>query len=43
MRIPILGLDLINYKVHKKNLNKFSTWDSLNKKGVKIATTLGTS
>ena len=29
--------------VLKKNLNKFSTWDSLNKKGVKIATTLGTS
>src|SRR5210317_1741149 len=29
--------------VLKKNLNKFSTWDSLNKKSVKIATTLGTS
>ena len=29
--------------VLKKNLKKFSTWDSLNKKGVTIATTLGTS
>ena len=29
--------------VLKKNLKKFSTWDSLNKSGVKIATTLGTS
>ena len=29
--------------VLKKNLKKFSTWDSLNKNGVKIATTLGTS
>ena len=27
----------------KKNLKKFSTWDSLNKDGVIIATTLGTS
>ena len=26
-----------------KNLNKFSTWDSLNNEGVTIATTLGTS
>ena len=29
--------------VLKKNLKKFPTWDSLNKKNVKIATTLGTS
>ena len=29
--------------VLKKNLKKFPTWDSLNKNGVKIATTLGTS
>ena len=29
--------------VLKKNLKKFSTWDSLNKKNVTIATTLGTS
>ena len=29
--------------VLKKNLNKFSTWDSLNNKSVTIATTLGTS
>ena len=29
--------------VLKKNLKKFSTWDSLNKNGVTIATTLGTS
>ena len=29
--------------VLKKNLNKFSTWDSLNDSNVTIATTLGTS
>jgi cyclohexadienyl dehydratase len=29
--------------VLKKNLKKFSTWDSLNNKDVTIATTLGTS
>ena len=29
--------------VLKKNLNKFSTWDSLNNSNVTIATTLGTS
>ena len=29
--------------VLKKNSKKFSTWDSLNNKGVTIATTLGTS
>ena len=29
--------------VLKKNLKKFPTWDSLNNKKVKIATTLGTS
>ena len=29
--------------VLKKNLKKFSTWDSLNNSNVTIATTLGTS
>ena len=48
-RAEVAGFTSTYYKygtvplVLKKNLNKFSTWDSLNKKGVKIATTLGTS
>ena len=48
-RAEVAGFTSTYYKygtvplVLKKNLSKFSTWDSLNKKGVKIATTLGTS
>ena len=48
-RAEVAGFTSTYYKygtvplVLKKNLNKFSTWDSLNKDGVKIATTLGTS
>ena len=48
-RAEVAGFTSTYYKygtvplVLKKNLSKFSTWDSLNKNGVKIATTLGTS
>ena len=48
-RAEVAGFTSTYYKygtvplVLKKNLKKFSTWDSLNKNGVKIATTLGTS
>ena len=48
-RAEVAGFTSTYYKygtvplVLKKNLKKFSTWDSLNKDGVKIATTLGTS
>ena len=48
-RAEVAGFTSTYYKygtvplVLKKNLEKFSTWDSLNKDGVKIATTLGTS
>jgi cyclohexadienyl dehydratase len=48
-RAEVAGFTSTYYKygtvplVLKKNLNKFPTWDSLNKDGVKIATTLGTS
>ena len=48
-RAEVAGFTSTYYKygtvplVLKKNLNKFSTWDSLNKQNVTIATTLGTS
>ena len=48
-RAEVAGFTATYYKygtvplVLKKNLKKFSTWDSLNKNGVTIATTLGTS
>ena len=48
-RAEVAGFTSTYYKygtvplVFKKNLKKFSTWDSLNNEGVKIATTLGTS
>ena len=48
-RAEVAGFTATYYKygtvplVLKKNLKKFSTWDSLNKKNVTIATTLGTS
>tara|TARA_B100001093_G_scaffold488051_1_gene524893 strand:+ start:213 stop:980 length:768 start_codon:yes stop_codon:yes gene_type:complete len=48
-RAEVAGFTTTYYKygtvplVLKKNLNKFSTWDSLNNKKVTIATTLGTS
>ena len=48
-RAEVAGFTATYYKygtvplVLKKNLNKFSTWDSLNNKNVTIATTLGTS
>ena len=48
-RAEVAGFTTTYYKygtvplVLKKNLKKFPTWDSLNKNGVKIATTLGTS
>ena len=48
-RAEVAGFTTTYYKygtvplVLKKNLNKFSTWDSLNNKNVTIATTLGTS
>ena len=48
-RAEVAGFTSTYYKygtvplVLKKNLSKFPTWDSLNKDGVKIATTLGTS
>ena len=48
-RAEVAGFTSTYYKygtvplVLKKNLKKFPTWDSLNKNGVKIATTLGTS
>ena len=48
-RAKVAGFTATYYKyatvpiVLKKNLKKFSTWDSLNKNGVIIATTLGTS
>jgi len=48
-RAEVAGFTETYYKygtvplVLKKNSKKFSTWDSLNKKGVTIATTLGTS
>jgi len=48
-RAKVAGFTNTYYKygtvplVLKKNLNKFSTWDSLNNKSVTIATTLGTS
>ena len=48
-RAEVAGFTSTYYKygtvplVLKKNLKKFPTWDSLNKDGVKIATTLGTS
>ena len=48
-RAEVAGFTTTYYKygtvplVLKKNLKNFPTWDSLNKNGVKIATTLGTS
>ena len=48
-RAEVAGFTETYYKygtvplVLKKNLKKFSTWDSLNNKDVTIATTLGTS
>ena len=48
-RAEVAGFTITYYKygtvplVLKKNLKKFSTWDSLNNKNVTIATTLGTS
>ena len=48
-RAEVAGFTATYYKygtvplVLKKNLKKFPTWDSLNNKNVKIATTLGTS
>ena len=48
-RAEVAGFTIAYYKygtvplVLKKNLKKFSTWDSLNNKDVTIATTLGTS
>ncbi len=48
-RAEVAGFTSTYYKygtvplVLKKNLNKFPTWDSLNKQDVTIATTLGTS
>ena len=48
-RAEVAGFTATYYKygtvplVLKKNLKKFSTWDSLNSKNVTIATTLGTS
>ena len=48
-RAEVAGFTATYYKygtvplVLKKNLKKFPTWDSLNSKDVKIATTLGTS
>ena len=48
-RAEVAGFTSTYYKygtvplVLKKNLKKFSTWDSLNNKNVTIATTLGTS
>ena len=48
-RAEVAGFTETYYKygtvplVLKKNLNKFSTWNSLNSENVKIATTLGTS
>ena len=48
-RAEVAGFTTTYYKygtvplVLKKNLKKFSTWDSLNNKNVTIATTLGTS
>ena len=48
-RAEVAGFTETYYKygtvplVLKKNLSKFSTWDSLNNKDVTIATTLGTS
>ena len=48
-RAEVAGFTTTYYKygtvplVLKKNLNKFSTWDSLNNSNVTIATTLGTS
>ena len=48
-RAEVAGFTITYYKygtvplVLKKNLKKFSTWDSLNNKSVTIATTLGTS
>ena len=48
-RAEVTGFTITYYKygtvplVLKKNLKKFSTWDSLNNKNVTIATTLGTS
>ena len=48
-RAEVAGFTSTYYKygtvplVLKKNLKKFPSWDSLNKNGVKIATTLGTS
>ncbi len=48
-REEVAGFTISYYKygtvplVLKKNLKKFSTWDSLNNKSVTIATTLGTS
>ena len=48
-RAEVAGFTETYYKygtvplVLKKNLNKFSTWDSLNNENVTIATTLGTS
>ncbi|MDA9624836.1 ABC transporter substrate-binding protein [Candidatus Pelagibacter bacterium] len=48
-RAEVAGFTETYYKygtvpiVLKKNLKKFSTWNSLNNKGVTIATTLGTS
>ena len=48
-RAEVAGFTATYYKygtvplVLKKNLKKFPTWDSLNNKDVKIATTLGTS
>ena len=48
-RAEVAGFTTTYYKygtvplVLKKNLNKFSTWNSLNNKNVTIATTLGTS
>ena len=48
-RAEVAGFTSTYYKygtvplVLKKNLNKFSTWESLNNKNVTIATTLGTS
>ena len=48
-RAEVAGFTISYYKygtvplVLKKNLNKFSTWESLNNKKITIATTLGTS
>ena len=48
-RAEVAGFTSTYYKygtvplILKKNSKKFPTWDSLNKNGVKIATTLGTS